>query len=150
MAEDVERLVELRQRALRDYLITVPIWMGAMIAKDMVPEQNHGLRALLSLVYLGGMIAWAVPMLRIARLTKLMQADRRLGGVLNDELMQANRAKAALFAVAAVGAVQGVAIALLAFAPRAISALTLAEINLLVGAMAFVGAGFYLDRRAGE
>jgi len=148
MAEDVERLVELRRWVLRDCLIGFPIWMSVMIRRDLLPEQNRGGHVLLTVVMFGGLFVWFAPLRRFVRLLQLLRQDQRLASVLNDELIVVNRAKAAMFTVFALAVVQGLSIVLLAFAPRAISALVLAEINVLVSVTAFIGACLYLDQKA--
>jgi hypothetical protein len=133
---------------LQDCLIGFPIWMGVMILRDLLPEQNRGGHVLLTVVMFGGLFVWFASLRRFVRLSQLLHQDQRLASVLNDELIVANRAKAALFTVFALAGLQGLSIVLLAFAPRAISALVLAEINVLVSVTAFIGAFLYLDQKA--
>lgn len=138
----IELLDYSRYNIIKWFTLGWSIWFGCCILKDFI---NHPIFIGVStLIGLFCWILWAINLIRLIRLGKIVQADSRLADALNDEFYQHNRMKAMVVGFQITLMASGVLLAISSLFP--LSGLLVSELILYVGVLATLIALLFYNR----
>lgn len=138
MFTEIETLAARRRRILAWYVSGYALWMGSQIVRGMIT--GHSWDYAIAATGLIGAAAWIIGSWEIYQLQKYLKGRPRMAAALNDERIQRDRLMAAFDALGIVTILNGVCIAILAFAPNFLSGLVLAQLNVATAVVAFIGS----------
>ena len=138
----IEKYDKLRYNLILWFTIGWAIWFGSFILKDVI-DNKIILSTILVIGFLGS-IVYAVNLIRINRLSKIINADIKLKSALNDELIISNRKKSFVLGYSVLMLLIGVFYGLSLFFN--IKALLICQILVYVGVLSALVSSLIYNR----